>query len=107
MSTKHEDLSAYKMTVTGENSDTYSAFTGSTSARIHHITIFNTSTTDAIDVHIIVNEGTISEDVTLRKVTLQPEEHTIWAGGLGSDDTLKVKGTNNTSNSVTLDLSWW
>ena len=107
MATKHEDLSAYKMAVTNGETVTYSAFSGTTDARIHHITIFNTSTTDAIDVYIIVNEGTLNEDVTLRKVTLQPETHTIWAGGLGSDDTLKVKGTNSSSNSITLDLSWW
>lgn len=108
MGYKHEDMDAVKMSVAASSTSTITAFSGTSAARIHHANIYNTSVTLTASVYLKVHEGSINQDVTLRHVTLRPEQHTTWAGGLGSDDYMMIQATNDDSdNTMVLDVTWW
>jgi len=108
MGYKHEDMDAAKMVVDSNSTSNITAFSGTSASRIHHANIYNTSTTLTASVHLKVHEGTIDQDMVLRHVTLGPEQHTTWAGGLGDDDVFIIQATNNDgSESMTLDITWW
>lgn len=107
MGEKHEDLDAYKLTATASNTTNYTVMSGTSAARIHHVNIYNTDTSNTVSVFLKVAEGTLGQDVTLRKVSLSPETHNIWAGALGDDDTFKISVQNDNGSDVVVDLSWW
>ena len=108
MGNKHEDMDAVKMVVSSNSTSNITAFSGTSAARIHHANVYNTSTTLTASVHLKAHEGTLDQDMVLRHVTLGPEQHTTWAGGLGDDDVFIIQATNNDgSESMTLDITWW
>lgn len=108
MGTQHEDMDAVKMSIAASSTTSITAFSGTSAARIHHANIYNTSSTLTASVYLKAHEGTINQDVTLRHVTLRPEEHTTWAGGLGSDDVFIVQAVNDDpSSTLVLDVTWW
>lgn len=108
MGYKHEDMDAAKMTVAANSTSTITAFSGTSATRIHHANIYNTSTTLTATVYLKAHEGTLGQDVTLRHVTLRPEQHTTWAGGMGADDWFIIEAENtDTQDSMVLDVTWW
>ena len=107
MGIKHEDMDAYTLPVSANENTTYTAFSGTSAVRIHHMNIYNSSTSLSASVYIKVSEGTSGSDHTLRHVNLQPEQHTTWAGGLGDDDSIKINAINNGASAINLDITWW
>lgn len=108
MGIKHEDMDAYKMSINASSTSSITAFSGTSAVRIHHANVFNTSTSLTGVVYLKAHEGTIDQDVVLRRVTLKPEEHTTWAGGLGADDVFIVEAENSdTENTLNIDITWW
>lgn len=108
MGVKHEDMDARKVSVAASSTSNITAFSGTSATRIHHANIYNTSSSLTAEVYLKVHEGTIDQDVVLRHVTLRPEQHTTWAGGLGSDDIFIIQAVNDdTENTMVLDITWW
>lgn len=108
MGYKHEDMDAAKMTVGANETSSITAFSGTSATRIHHANIYNTSTSLSASVYLKAHEGTIDQDVVLRRVVLAPEQHTTWAGGLGADDIFIIQAENDDAqNSLVLDVTWW
>lgn len=108
MGVKHEDMDAYKLSINADSTASVTAFNGTSAARIHHANVYNTSTTLTATVYLKAHEGTLDQDVVLRRVVLKPEEHTTWAGGLGSDDSFIIEAVNDhATNTMVLDITWW
>jgi len=108
MGYKHEDMDAAKMTVSASTTSSITAFSGTNATRIHHANIYNTSTTLSATIYLKAHEGTINQDVVLRRTILQPEQHTTWAGGLGADDWFIIEAHNDDNgNNIVLDVTWW
>ena len=110
MGVKHEDMDAYKLSVSGGGGMTsYTAFSGTSASRIHHANIYNTNTSLTAEIYFKVHEGTLDQHVVLRHVTLRPEQHTTWAGGLGSDDVFLIEAKQNDVSEIdcVLDITWW
>lgn len=108
MGVKHEDMDAYKLTVNASDTSSITAFSGTSAARIHHANVYNTSTTLTATVYLKAHEGTLGQDVVLRRVVLEPEQHTTWAGGLGADDWFIIEADNVAgSEQLILDITWW
>lgn len=108
MGYKHEDMDAAKMSINASSTSSITAFSGTSAARIHHANVYNTSTSLTGVVYLKAHEGTINQDVVLRRVVLQPEQHTTWAGGLGADDVFIIEAINDdTQNTLNLDVTWW
>ena len=108
MGVKHEDMDARKMSINANSTSNITAFSGTSAARIHHANIYNTSTSLTAEVYLKVHEGTLDQDVVLRHVTLRPEQHTTWAGGLGGDDIFIIQAVNDDAeNTMVLDITWW
>lgn len=108
MGYKHEDMDAAKMQVAASSTSSITAFSGTSATRIHHANIYNTSTSITGVVYLKAHEGTLDQDLVLRRVELKPETHTTWAGGLGDDDVFIISAENTDENNTwTLDVTWW
>lgn len=105
-------------------------FTGEAGKGLHRVYFYNTDELLPATLYIRVQEGTTGEQMTLSKLTIEPQTDKKWIGTIGADDSFILESQNpyqstfvdadngtqittedgiqlGDANNITINYSWW